>query len=433
MLLASGALPDDHPLYAPGLKRRERVGAHARYFVVPAKDAKAGYPLKTMTIPANATELEAAELCRKYWGELVAWRAGNDEAPTAYTFAWLIDRYLNDPDSPFRNVREKTRRSYEQNCKIIRATIGKRHLDPVRENGAERPRVVGTDVLRWHKMWGLQAPVMGADGKQLVDPWGNLVTEATAPSRARHLIVMLRILAKYNVMIATPGCLYFRDLLSEMEFPVPKARTVSADRAQVEAFVKQAVADGYLSQAITTLAQFELIERRVHIIGYFEAKQWRPGWVWQNIDWCGPNATWKIRYYQSKVGLVLREFDLKQTPELLALLQQIPEEHRVGPVITMERQRKPGARLPWEERYYAEVWREIARRAGLPDTIQSMDMRASGATEADATPGVSDRALQDAGGWRDPSTPQRYRRQKQRNAGEVVEMRQANRTPKERS
>ena len=118
------------------------------------------------------------------------------------------------------------------------------------------------------------------------------------------------------------------------------------------------------------------------------------------------------------------EFDLKQTPELLALLQKTPEEHRVGPVIIMERQRKPGARLPWEERYYAEMWREIARRAGLPDTIQSMDMRTSGATEADATPDVSDRALQDAGGWRDPSTPQRYRRQKQRNAGEVVEMRQ---------
>jgi hypothetical protein len=57
-----------------------------------------------------------------------------------------------------------------------------------------------------------------------------------------------------------------------------------------------------------------------------------------------------------------------------------------------------------------------------------MDMRASAATEADAVPNLSDRALQDAGGWSDPKTPQKYRRHKQRNAGEVVKLRQQNRT-----
>jgi hypothetical protein len=247
------------------------------------------------------------------------------------------------------------------------------------------------------------------------------------------MVVMLRILFTHAVLIGAPEATRIREILSAIEFPVPKARDVAATREQIDKFVKQAIADGYLSQAITTLAQFELIERRVHIIGYFENKQWRPGWVWQNIDWCGPNPTWKIRYHQSKVGLVLREFDLNTTPELLALLKSIPEEHRVGPVIIMERQKLKDVRKPWEERYYAEVWREIATRAGIPENVCSMDMRASGATEADLTPGISDRALQDAGGWNDPKTPQRYRRNKQRNAGEVVKLRQANRTPGERS
>lgn len=45
----------------------------------------------------------------------------------------------------------------------------------------------------------------------------------------------------------------------------------------------------------------------------------------------------------------------------------------------------------------------------------------------------SDRALQDAGGWQDPKTPQRYRRDKQRNVQNVVMMRQAKRTGEERS
>lgn len=53
--------------------------------------------------------------------------------------------------------------------------------------------------------------------------------------------------------------------------------------------------------------------------------------------------------------------------------------------------------------------------------------------QADEIEGVSDRALQDAGGWNDPKTPPRYRRNKQRNAQNVVQLRQRSRTGEERS
>lgn len=436
---ASGALPEAHNLYAPGLKRRARItGPDARYFVVPAHDVKAGYALRTLTIPAAASEQEAAAMCRRYWAELVAWRAGEDKTPTAFTFAWLVDDYLNNPHSTFRTVREKTRRAYEQNCRIIRATIGKRHLDMLRENGVEVPRYTGADIRRWHNEWGLPIEVIGPDGKPMKDNWGNVITAPTAPSRARHCIVQLRILAKHMVLIAKPtvaASLYLRNLLSEMEFATTKAREVAITRAQVNDFVKAALAKGYPSQAITTLAQFELIERRVHIIGYFEGKpkQWRPGWIWQNIDHAGPNATWRIRYYQDKVGRVLRDFDLKTVPDLLALIQAIPEAQRIGPVIIAERQRKAHLREPWNERHYAEVWREIAREAGIPDQVWSMDARAGGTTEADTIPEITDRMMDDAGGWTDPKTKTRYRRNKQRNAGEVVNLRQRARSSEERS
>jgi len=235
---------------------------------------------------------------------------------------------------------------------------------------------------------------------------------------------MLRILAKDAVLIDAPNAVAFRNLLSEMEFPVPKPRQTAPTREQVEIIVRQAQKDGYRSVAITTLAQFELIERRIHIIGYWENKVWKPGWEWSAIDWRGPTATWAIRYFQTKNDLVLREFDLKTVPELLALLQSVPEAERWGPVIVAERQRRKANRLPWHEGHYANVFRAICRRAEIPDTVWSMDMRAAGGTEADLIPTVTDRMLQDGFGHADPKTKDHYRRLKQRNAGEVVRLRQ---------
>jgi hypothetical protein len=426
---AMAALPDgfywvrefnsDPDAWLPGLLKEMR-------FRIFGKDALR-YPIKTMTIPRNASEEQCAELCRKAWQELLEWRDGLNKTRTDPTFGWLVSRFLWDDFSAFRSIKESSRRGYRQSCRIIQATIGKRHMDFVKVNGKDEPRYTGADILRWHHQWGLPVPVMGPDGKPLKDDFGNDVTEPSAPQRQRHTIVMLRILAKHAVLINAPGAKYLFDLLAAMEFPQPKARDVSATRQDVEKLVAQALKDGYRSIAITTLAQFELIERRIHIIGWWEGKPkvWKPGWRWSDIDHQGPNASWVIRYYQTKVGLVLREFDLKTVPALLELLQATPEGERWGPVIVAERQRLKDVRRPWTARQYAVVFRKIAERAGLPDTLWSMDMRASGTTEADGVEGVSDRMLDDAGGWQDPNTKDRYRRQKQRNAGQVVRLRQA--------
>lgn len=73
---------------------------------------------------------------------------------------------------------------------------------------------------------------------------------------------------------------------------------------------------------------------------------------------------------------------------------------------------------------FVEHGREIARAAGVPDEIYSMDMRAGGASEAGLIESVSDRELRDGGGWADPAMPGRYRRTKQINAQKVVQHRQ---------
>jgi hypothetical protein len=184
---------------------------------------------------------------------------------------------------------------------------------------------------------------------------------------------------------------------------------------------------GFRSVAIATLAQYELIERRAHIIGQWRDNTWSRGCVWDGqiqiksrTERVGVTPDWNIRYFQTKKGANLREFDLKPLQRLLRLLQETPTEKRQGAIIICETTGDP-----WDTRRYQEQFRKIARAAGVPDEIYSMDMRSGGATEADDIDEVTDRMFDDSGGWSDPHTKNRYRRKKQRNAQKVVVLRQA--------
>jgi hypothetical protein len=119
---------------------------------------------------------------------------------------------------------------------------------------------------------------------------------------------------------------------------------------------------------------------------------------------------------------VLREYDLKVVQRLLDMMQRTPKEQRHGPIIICE-----DTGQPWIKRRYQKKFREIARAAGVPDEIYSMDMRSGGATEADGITEVQQapRLLDHAGGWSDPSMKERYSRDKQRAARKVVDLRQA--------
>ncbi len=400
-------------LYAPGLKRRPRVSGEALYWIPPAKDVKAGYRPKSLTLPDDASEIEIAALCRKYWAELQGWREPI-KAPTRHTISWLIDRYLNDDESPFHDLRQISAQNYLDWCKVIRATVGERRLDPITMGGIQTPRITGDDVRRWHRNWGKPLPVLDDTGKPVLARGGVPAMAASTPSRARHVVVQLRILVKYAVTIGVPGAIEFRQVLRETEFPTTPAREKAPSFEQAMKLVKAALESDNRSIAIATLGQFEFTERRVSIIGAWENGVWRPGWIWQGIS-----PDWIITYWQNKVGAVRRQYDLKSTPLLLDLLKATPEDQRIGPVVVCE-----ATGIPWRKRHYATKFREVARAAGLPDDLWSMDMRAGGATEADTLPGVTIRDLQDAGGWRDPKMALRYTRERQRRAQNVVDMRQ---------
>lgn len=405
---ASGGLDADDPLFAPGLRRRERAKREVRYWIPPQHDVRKGFPQKSLTLDPALNELELAARCRELWIELEAWREGKPQ-DTRYSIGWLIDRYLTDEFSPYRNARPKTRSGYDYNCRVIRKSIGDRLINPTLEGGVMKPRITGPDIRRWHTNWGKPVAVAGDDGRETF--------VASAPSRARHCAVQLRILFSYAVEIAVPGAVEIKQILSTIEFPTTPPRTKAPTLEQVRALVREAEAQGYLSIAIATLAQFELTERRVHIIGDFDRGRWIPGWVWENVS-----SEWVIRYTQDKVAPIPREFCLATVQPLLMLMQKIPVEKRHGAIIKCE-----NTGQPWRARAFSNAFRKIARKAGIPDDVWSMDMRAGGATEADAIPAITPRMLQDGLGHMNLSTQERYRRGKQRNAQNVVTLRQASR------
>lgn len=389
---AAASLPNTDPLFAPGLKRRDRADGQALYWIPPERDVKAGYAPKSITLPSGLPELEIAHRCREQWRDLENWRSGIPKL-TKHTISWLIDRYQNDELSPYRNVRPKTRQSYEDCCKRISRSIGDTLL-----YGAAQD-IVGADIRKWHREWSRP----DEDGKP------------TAPSVARHLVTMLRILFSYAVEIGVPGSPRIRELIRVIRFPTTPARSAAPTREQVLAIVRTALDMGFTSIAIATLAQFELIERRTHIIGCWEGDRWVRGWTWNNIS-----RDWIIRYTQTKVGVVEREFDLHSTPALLEMLQRTPEERRgLGPVIVCERTGKP-----WGMNHYIMVFAKIRKAAGVSNDIWSMDMRAGGATEAGSLQGITSLDLQAAGGWSDSKMASRYTRDRASRAQNVVNIRQ---------
>lgn len=69
--------------------------------------------------------------------------------------------------------------------------------------------------------------------------------------------------------------------------------------------------------------------------------------------------------------------DLKIYPDSLALLQQIPKDRRIGPVVFDE-----GSRQPYRNRQFKVKFREIANKSGWPADVCNMDSRAGAVSEA---------------------------------------------------
>ncbi len=94
------------------------------------------------------------------------------------------------------------------------------------------------------------------------------------------------------------------------------------------------------------------------------------GLVWQDIK------GGILEKETSKTGAIGR-WVVSEYPLWMQELDRVPMEKRAGPIIIDE-----NAGRPYFHRHFARVFREIAQKAGVPDSVWSRDFRAGGITEA---------------------------------------------------
>ena len=255
--------------------------------------------------------------------------------------------------------------------KLIESTVGDRVIRNLK----------GSDFKRWHKLWGILK--IEKDGETIEKP---------APRRAQGGIKLLRAILSFGASEQYESCSTAREILSLMKFETPKPRMVALTLEHANAIIDEAIKQGYLSIALTQAIQFETALRRIDIIGEWETDTDNLGGIIEgNKRWVGPDRSsidknWIFTTVTSKTG-VKTKHDLSAC-ELTKKVIDLGALPALGPLIVAEHSGKP-----YLARQYGRKFREIARAAGVPDEVYSMDSRAGAISEADlATGGDIDKA-----------------------------------------
>jgi Phage integrase family len=395
----------------PGLKWRTTAKGRQPYWVARqvVRDTK-GFPDRTVRLPMDANKNTLAELCRDHTARLLTWIADSEHgAQFGYdgTIRSLSRLYQRHPDSPFHDVRRNTRKTYTDSLKVIENTVGNRLIQVV----------TVIDVRRWFKLW--RAPPLENGPPRI--------------SRAHDAISMLRTILRFGFALGHRDCESLVARLSMVRFENAGAREQEMTAAQAAAFIRTALARGddrgrYM--AIGVAAQFELALRQKDIIGewgpaiagtpgavYAGAEMWTGRFYWENIP------GWRLRLKTSK-NRARAEFFLEDYPLLFPLLESVPHDRRIGAIVKGEHG------LPIRERSYRKWFREIARAAGIPDEVWSMDSRAGAATEADAA-GADLKSISDLLTHAEPRTTLRYIRSTNKRVRQVAKARAQSRDPRE--
>lgn len=384
----------------PGLKRRRRAnGAVALYWVARADIVRSGYTPETVRLhysdtPADMPLVEAA--CQRLQAEMLAWAAGQKQDYTSFdgTLGSLAKRFQIDAESPVKGWKWNTRRSQLHVVGIIERAFGERALAAIKLR----------DFRNWYDR-AKEPKVPG--GPERID-------------RACKIMKMIREMVRYGVAaeLAPDECARLMTILGATEFAQPKRRRSKLTHAHVSAFIPAALAAGRLSLALGTALQFETGMRQKDVIGEWipvpegdeptgivlrgrRGKGWRR---WSNgLTWSDLANDLVISKETTKTGALVSH-DVKLLPTVTALLERVPPEQRIGPLIIDET-----AGRPYAEFAYARDWREIARKVGIPDSVWNMDARAGAITEAEDA-GADLDTIRGSVGHSQASTTARYSR-----------------------
>jgi len=119
------------------------------------------------------------------------------------------------------------------------------------------------------------------------------------------------------------------------------------------------------------IGKWEPVSDAKHQGGYHHAgRRWHGGILWQDM------ANGELAKRTTKTG-AKAQYNVADLPLVMAEIERTPEERRIGPMVIDE-----ATGRPYRHRWFAALWRRVARKAGIPDAIWSRDTRAGAITEA---------------------------------------------------
>jgi hypothetical protein len=271
------------------------------------------------------------------------------------SLADLIQHYQTDPDSSFHALRYHVRENHRGLHRRIAQAYG--HL-----------------------------PLSQVDTRELKQ-WHRQFLERGKIASGHAYIAELRTMINHGFLLLDGAdrieCFRLSQVLSKLKFPQPAPREVFMTAQHATDLRIMAHEFGWHSLALAQALQFELLLRQKDVVGEWvpaaepgrsnvevNGNKWLRGLRWSEID-----ENLILRHVTSK-RLKKIEVDLKLAPMVMEELAMI-DRRTEGPVIICE---VTGA--PYSTAEFRRKWRIVANAAGIPKTINNMDSRSGGITEA---------------------------------------------------
>lgn len=286
----------------------------------------------------------------------------------------LVEAYQTDKVSTYQKLRYHVRENQRTLLRRLVEAKGDVELSDIRAR----------DIKLWHMEWS-------DDGQKL--------------SIAHAFIAQLRTISGYGLtMLEEPECERLSLVLHKLRFAHPQPRTERLTADHANAIRTKAHEFLWHSVGLVQAFQFEGTLRQKDCIGelvplsepgvsavIIRGQKWLRGIVWQEID-----ENLILRHVTSKKQK-LTEVDLKLGPMVMEELHRIAGASplivvdQITKKATINRHLLPASGpiaicdttgLPWTGNEFRRKFRMIARAAGVPDNVWSMDSRSGAISEA---------------------------------------------------